>query len=448
MARRRSTQLAFDALRVEGALIAPDMISQVAALQANGQSEADYRTLPGLKLRDEIARYWRVAEALWGRFSSARAGGQAYAATSAFVDELFRQVFGFETLEAVANVQAAAREFPIRRIALGGRIPIAVAPAGEGLDRALDQFADGHRKRSATLAVQELLNADDRAVWGIATEGLRLRLLRDNASLTRPAFIEADLERMFEAGLYSDFTALWLLIHESRFGAPDAAPLDSALEHWREAGRDAGAKARDRLGLGVEAALVELGSGFVEHPENYALREALSNGSITPHALYEELLRVVYRLIFLFTTEDRGLLHDPAADDLARQLYADGYSVARLRALAARRAARDSNHDLHEGLKILFRALWRGEKALGLPALGGLFRGDALPHLGELKIQNRRLLHAIFKLAWIEENYTLMRVNWRDMETEELGSVYEALLELTPFVNLEARSFGFREGST
>lgn len=448
MARRGSTQLAFDALRVEGALIAPDMIAEVAAVKAKGQSEADYRTLPGLKLREEIGRYWRVAEALWGRFEQGRAGGQAHAATGAFVDDLLRQVFGFESLKSVSNVPAAGREFPIRRVALDGRIPIAIAPAGEGLDRALDQFAEGHRKRSATLAVQELLNAADGALWGLATDGLRLRLLRDNASLTRPAFIEADLERMFRAGLYSDFTALWLLIHESRFGAADAAPTDCVLERWREAGRDAGAKARDRLGVGVEAALVELGSGFVEHPANQALRDALSGGSLTPQALYEELLRVVYRLIFLFTTEDRGLLHDPSADDAARRLYADGYGVGRLRALAARRAARDKNHDLYEGLKILFRALWRGEKALGLPALGGLFRGDALPNLAGLKVDNRRLLQAVFKLAWIEENHTLMRVNWRDMETEEFGSVYEALLELTPLVDLEARTFGFREGAT
>lgn len=448
MARRGSTQLAFDALRVEGALIAPDMIAEVAAVKAKGQSEADYRTLPGLKLREEIGRYWRVAEALWGRFEQGRAGGQARAATGAFVDDLLRQVFGFETLKTVSNVPAAGREFPIRRVALDGRIPIAIAPAGEGLDRALDQFAEGHRKRSATLAVQELLNAADGALWGLATDGLRLRLLRDNASLTRPAFIEADLERMFGAGLYADFTALWLLIHESRFGAAEAAPTDCVLERWREAGRDAGAKARDRLGVGVEAALVELGLGFVEHPANQALRDALSGGSLTPQALYEELLRVVYRLIFLFTTEDRGLLHDPSADDAARRLYADGYGVGRLRALAARRAARDKNHDLYEGLKILFRGLWRGEKALGLPALGGLFRGDALPNLAGLKVDNRRLLQAVFKLAWIEENHTLMRVNWRDMETEELGSVYEALLELTPFVDLEARAFGFREGAT
>jgi hypothetical protein len=447
VARRKATRLAFDALMVEGALIAPDRIADVAALKATAQSEADYRIPPGLKLRDEIGRSWRIAEALWARFSQARAGGPAYAATQAFVDDLLRQVFGFASLEPVVSRQVGSRAFPVRKVALSGRVPIAVAPAGEGLDRGLDQFAEVHRKRSASLLVQELLNADEAARWGIATDGLKLRLLRDNASLTRPAYVEADLERIFRGGLYADFVALWLLIHESRFGASDALPSDCPLERWRDAGREAGAKARDRLGVGVEAALKELGSGFIEHPANIALRDAIERGTLTSQALYEELLRLVYRLIFLFTTEDRGLLHDPNATDAAKALYADGYSVARLRNQAARRAARDTNHDLYEGLKIVFRSLWRGEKTLGLPALGGLFRVAAMPNLGGARISNKRLLEAAFRMAWITEDHTLMRVNWRDMETEELGSVYEALLELPPRIDLEVRSFFFAEGA-
>ena len=60
----------------------------------------------------------------------------------------------------------------------------------------------------------------------------------------------------------------------------------------------------------------------------------------------------------------------PKANEAAKALYADGYSLARLRNQAARRAARDANHDLYEGLKIVFRSLWRGEKALGSSGLG------------------------------------------------------------------------------
>jgi len=56
-------------------------------------------------------------------------------------------------------------------------------------------------------------------------------------------------------------------------------------------------------------------------------------------------------------------------------------------------------------------------------------------------------MEAIFRLAWLREDAGLVPVNWRDMETEELGSVYESLLELTPQLLEEGRSFRFAEGA-
>ena len=47
--------------------------------------------------------------------------------------------------------------------------------------------------------------------------------VRDNASLTRPAYVEANLRQLFEAEDFADFAALWLLIHVTRFGAVGCA---------------------------------------------------------------------------------------------------------------------------------------------------------------------------------------------------------------------------------
>ena len=336
-----------------------------------------------------------------------------------------------------------------------GRVPIVIAPATAedarrtGIDESLVQFADGTRRRSATLLLQEYLNAHQTALWGLASDGLTLRLMRDNISLTRPAWIEADLAKIFSDGLFPDFAALWLLIHQSRFGAAGAAISDCPLERWRERGRTEGTAAREKLRLGVEAALEELGQGFIEHPANTALRQALTGGELTPQAYFEQLLRLVYRLIFLFAAEDRNLLHPDAATAAARRVYAEGYGVARLRERCMRRTAWDQHTDAFEGLKATFKALSRGEPRLGLPALGGLFAHDLTrprprPHPA---IANRRLLAAIWRLAWLRpEGQPLTRVNWRDMQTEELGSVYEGLLELTPRASADARTFAFAEG--
>ena len=103
--------------------------------------------------------------------------------------------------------------------------------------------------------MQEFLNAKDDACWGLVSDGVTLRLMRDNISLTRPAWIEANLSKIFSESLFPDFSALWLLIHQSRFGQVDAAVSDCALERWRERGRTDGVAARDKLRQGVEAAL-------------------------------------------------------------------------------------------------------------------------------------------------------------------------------------------------
>jgi hypothetical protein len=86
-----------------------------------------------------------------------------------------------------------------------------------------------------------------------------------------------------------------------------------------------------------------------------------------------------------------------------------------------------------------------GQGKLGLPALGGLF-DNIIPDLEVARLSNRALMEGIYRLAWLKDAANLVPVNWRDMETEELGSVYESLLELTPLLIDEGRGFGFAKG--
>ena len=174
---------------------------------------------------------------------------------------------------------------------------------------------------------------------------------------------------------------------------------------------------------------LELGKGFIDNLANGALRQVLSDGALSGHAYFEQLLRVIYRLIFIFAAEDRGLLHPAGASEQARKVYAEGYSLARLRERSMRRTAWDRHADAWEGLKATFQALTHGQAQLALPALGGLFVHGVVPDLENARIENRHLLAAVWRLAWLRpEGQPLTRVNWRDMETEELGSVYESLL--------------------
>jgi hypothetical protein len=448
--RRRDARLAFEALSIEGGLLLPDWLARVAALEAGGQTEADYRVPKGLQLRDEIGRYWRIAQAQWGDFAAGRASATtpeaARALAKRFVVPLLRESFGFASLAPAEPVAIAERRYPIGFAALGGRVPVVIAPAASGLDTLAATFGDGGRRRSAFGLAQEFLNAADGATWGLASDGLALRILRDNASLTRPSWIGVNLERIFTEERYPDFAALWLLAHETRFGREDHPPTECPLESWRDAGREEGTRAREHLRRGVEEALEALGQGFLAHPDNGALRAALQSGALSTTAYFQELLRLVYRLIFLLTVEERGLLHPDGAPEAARRLYAEGYALRRLRERAVRRSAHDRFSDLSEAAKIVFRGLATGEPRLGLPALAGLFAPHQTPALDAAKLENRFLLLAVFRLSWLREMSGLARVNWRDMGPEELGSVYESLLELVPQVTQDGRAFRFASG--
>jgi N-6 DNA Methylase len=429
---------------VEGALIAPAMLARIAEQKAAAQADADYSIPKGLTLRDEIARYFRIGQALFKElFVSATPSATA---TTRFIESLLRDVFGFSDISRAGAHMLGERLYPVTLEAHGGLMSVVVVPPSDDLDAPSVHLPSEGRRRSAASVLQDWLNAGRGALWGLCSNGVQLRLLRASASLTRPAFIEVDLRRIFEGEAFADFAALWLLIHASRFGAAGTVPTDCALERWREAGGKEGVVARKRLGEGVEASLLSLGGGFLAHPENAALRERLASGALLLPEYFGQLLRLVYRLIFLFAAEDKGLLHSPSASAAARRLYAEGCSVGALRDRAVRRAAWDRHHDRWEGLLIAFAALGSGERRLGLPPLGGLFEPGTIQDLEAARLANRDLMEAIYRLAWLREDYGPVPVNWRDMETEELGSVYEGLLELTPQLTENGRGFTFAEG--
>lgn len=453
MAKRLTHQLAYRAIRIEGGLIPAEELTRLTLLadpKGTEQTESHYRIAKGLKLRDEIARDFKIALNLWQDFQALRQR-QDVRAHEVTVREwllpLLRDVLHFHDAARCAAIEKAGHQYAVGHAGNGGRVPLVFAGFDEPLDAAAERFGETNpdtgktRRRSPFMLAQEALNASDASLWAIVSNGLTLRILRDNASLTRPAYIEVDLEALFNEELLADFSAFWLLAHASRFGAADSPPSDCPWERWRAAGQQAGVTVRGKLRYQVAEALRALGTGFLSHPANGALRSALqtAEGGYDRQVFFEELLRLVYRLIFLATVEDRRdrgtgerLVFTPDATDDAKARYLAGYSMTWLRERAVRRSQHDRHADLWQALTITFGALARGESALGLPALGGLFDTEQCPKLDAAQLDNRHLLAAVFQLGWFRADGGLSRVNYRDMGPEELGSVYESLLELVP----------------
>ena len=444
--RSSRRQSGFAALKLQGGILPPEYLQRVAALEAPRQGSLDYGLSKSLALKDEIARYWLIANDLRRRYSERRVR-RGVSAQKVGVDEwlvpLLRTVFGYEDLAPTAPVAVGDRVFRINHQTLGGAAPALLSTRDFDLDRAHSRFGEEGRRRAPHGLLQEYLNAEDASLWGLVSNGAKLRLLRDNPTLTRPAFIQADLDLIFEDELYSDFAALWLAVHASRLRPVGERPSACIIEEWRAEAQDTGQRVLADLRHGVTEALRRLGNGFLRHPENGKLRESLGSGELSRDGYFEQLLRLVYRLLFLFSAEERGLIHAPDASDTERSLFVEGYSVARLRDRALRRRHYDRHADLWLGLRVTVEGLARGEGALGLPPLGGLFRADWCPDMDRALISNRDLLEAVRNLTWFETGSVLARVNYRDMDTEELGSVYESLLELQPVLDVETEPWTF-----
>ena len=205
-----------------------------------------------------------------------------------------------------------------------------------------------------------------------------------------------------------------------------------------------GGRVRERLRDGVVQCLTHLANGFLQHDKNTELRKLLGGNAtalpqLTPEEFYRQLLRLVYRFLFLFVAEDRGLISsDPN--------YLRHYSVSRFRRLVELPAAYTDHDDLWLSLRVLWKLLAddtpvqqnQGQPLaayLGLPVLNGeLFKRLDLDNY---RITNHHLLEALKSLVLYEDNEssTIRRVNFTALDVEELGSVYESLLDYQPCIS-------------
>jgi hypothetical protein len=426
-------QEVFQTIKSVGGLLTTELLQRIAAGDASleGLRPEDYH-LSGLKLGEATSRAWYALQAAWGRYGEARAKLEPTdlgtgVARDRWLLPLFSEL-GFGRLQPAKELEIEGKKYPISHI--WGACPIHLVGHGIGLDDRT-QRAAGAARQSPHSLVQEYLNRSTDHLWGFVSNGSVLRLLRDNASLTRVAFIEFDLEGMMEQEAFADFVLLWLLCHESRVAGE--RPELCWLEKWSHEAQQEGSRALDTLRKGVEEAIRKLGEGFLAHPRNTVLHEKLSSGELKAQDYYHQLLRTIYRMLFLLVAEARGLLCPPDTSEESADRYRRWYSITHLRDLSEKR--RGGKHpDLWQGLRLVFDLLGTtGKPQLGIPALGSyLWSKKTVPDLDSAEISNSYLLAAIRALTQVRVDNRTSRVDFRNLGAEELGSIYEALLEQHP----------------
>ena len=448
-----------NAIITEGGLLPADILDAIAAGAVDGQRPEDFGMERTRTLSDRISTAWQAARAQWALFQAHLADLPPHDSTAA---ALTRDYWAIPLLRILGYTLERNRQAPVvagRTYAISHRAgdaddapPIHITGVRVSLDvrppsppRTPPRAGGtGGVRMSPHALVQEYLNATDH-LWGIVTNGVRLRLLRESARFTRPTYVEFDLQAMLEGERFSDFALLYRLLHRSRLPQRAADAPECWLERYHQQALAQGGRVRDRLRDGVEQALKTLANGLLRHPANERLRRALASGDLTPQAFYRQVLRLVYRLLFLMVAEERNLIAATGDDaDRALAIYHAHYSMARLRRLAehagvAASAGEGGYGDLWIGLLAAFR-IFEGSVSRRFPIApldGDLFSETACPHLtAETRMANADLLAAIRALALYHdpESRTLRRVNYGALDVEELGSVYEALLDYRPVI--------------
>jgi hypothetical protein len=435
----------FTTVKVEGAILPADVLKRIADGDAalGGLEENSYHLTSGEKVNEAVSASWNRLLGRWTNYKGAVAklpeGVPATTETrERWLLPLFQELGYGRLIAARKAVEIQGKTYPISHF--WNNVPLHLVGSGISIDKAQARVP-GAARTSPHGLVQEFLNRTEDHLWAFVSNGKRLRILRDNSDLVRQAFVEFDLESMMDGEVYSDFVLLWLLCHQSRVEAEK--PTDFWLEKWSYAAQEKGIRALDSLRKGVEEAITSLGKGFLAHRANRNLRDRLKSGELDKQDYYRQLLRLVYRLLFLIVAEDRRLLLDPNADERARERYTNHYSTAKLRRLAGRRYG--SRHpDLYVALGLVMEKLGSdtGYSELGLPALGGfLFSKAALSNLEGCEIANHDLLNAVRALAFTDDRGVRRQVDYKNLGSEELGSVYESLLELHPELNVDAATF-------
>lgn len=461
----------YTCINIQGNLISEEILQKIEKAEAQGQAATDFGLEPGSNIRSEIEYAWSRIKLDWNHFhnkSQSLPPGDPYGTTlSRKWMEQFLSSIGFDLSKVkTGGLQGDNNQsYTISHTAANlEQVPVHIVGFNEPKHpdkNTLDIKTSGGTSRfSPHGTMQEYLNVTEH-VYGIAANGLFLRLIRDSGRLIKLTYVEFDIKRMLDEDKYSEFNLLYRLLHASRFPRNKAEADQCLLEKYYQDSIETGNRIRDGLSLAVKESLVALGRGFLQHENNTALREKIKAGDLSAKDYYRQLLRIIYRFLFLMVTEERDLVYDPEdkteTTQRFKKIYLQFYSIARLRKLSESRYVYEAQfNDLWQGLVntfLLFEAGGKGKKLGIQPLDGDLFSYNAIADLQGSLINNKLLLECVRNLnEFTDENRNLVPINYRSLDVEELGSVYEGLLELHPVIeNIELTNpsqinFTFHEG--
>ena len=303
--------------------------------------------------------------------------------------------------------------------------------------RPLDRRSErrGEENAPSTQMLRYLRRVDDLTTgklrWGILTNGARWRLYYQGARSVSEQFFEVDLAVLLDLPGHNDglfalteaerrhWLKMFVLVFRREAFLAGTADPRTFHERTLEEGRFYEERVASSL------------SGLVFDQVFPGLARAIA--AAAPAAplpeVREAVLILLYRLLFILYAEDRDLLpvRDARYDDYAlREKVRDDIKQRKDRKdVFSASAAR-----YWSAIDDLCRAIDQGDASIGLPPYnGGLFDRDRTPLLGRIRLDDQIMADVIDALSFEQTPDGRRYINYRDLGVQQLGSIYERLLE-------------------
>lgn len=406
--------------------------------------------MSAIRNQGELASPYFLLE-LWVRREEIDIDPETYATLKRKARALVRDARAFESRGEVPDDEWRARRLdllgladltlldgsahPALQLSTWGPNPehdaVVIADLPGGVDP--DSRADDDLDPPSTAFELFLDDHEGDADWGLLLSGLELRVYRKAAGISQQ-YLALDLDTLVEIDDEANWRAFAGIFRAPAFDpGEDGVPLIRRVVD--ESRRHASALAEDMRADVVDAAEAII-QGALDHPDNHDVIGEPTRATL--QRLFEETLYYLYRILFVLYAEARDVVPISAAGP-----YATTYSLDNLVELARTEPETRTGAYYDTALRRLFGLLWEGPEsaasALGIDPVGGeLFDPARTPLLNECSIDDRFWRRALSSVALGAPDSPRRRLGRRssfaELGVDQLGSIYEGLLVLEPYL--------------
>ena len=264
--------------------------------------------------------------------------------------------------------------------------------------------------------------SEDRIRWGILTNGGVWRLYDQRARPRATGYFEVDLADILQPAPKTVCAPSICCSAATPSSGGRARRTLFWSARWRRAGATSSRSRKTFRGSCSRRAFPSLAQ---------ALADA---GGQDLAQVREAALVLLYRLLFVLYAEDRGLLpvNDTRYDDYGLRTPVRDHVARRMTEgdVFSTRATSYYDH-----VMTLCQIIDQGDASIGLPPYnGGLFAAEAAPLLEAVRLPDAAIAPIIYDLSHTETDGERQYVSYRDMSVQQLGSIYERLLEREPVI--------------